>query len=238
MRKVLVIGFFAIGLTNTAWGDFEEERELRLDTRGIETLRIENRSGSIDIVGVSESNEIVVTALIQVPGRNDDKARKTIDNDLVLTLESHSDIAILNGYFEENGIFDFGDSGAVRLELRMPERMHLQVDDGSGSISVGGVRGDIVIDDGSGSIKMADVGGTIEITDGSGSISIQVAGGDVSIKDGSGSIEIQGVAGSVTIDDGSGSIDVSDVEKDLIIVDDGSGGLNFSNISGRVEKES
>jgi len=237
MRSVLIIGLFAISLANPAWGDYAEERELTLDTRGIDTLSVENHSGSIDIVGVPESNEIVVKAIIQVQGRNDEKARKKIANNLVLTLESGSDVAILKGYFEKSGIFNSTAGESVQLQIRMPERMHLDIDDGSGSIEVTGVHGDIVLDDGSGSVTLSDVGGNIAIDDGSGSISVHEVGGDISVRDGSGSIEIRGVAGSVTIDDGSGSIKVSDVEKDLIIVDDGSGGLSFSNIAGRVEAE-
>lgn len=229
---------FMASLANAAWADYEEVRELTLDTRGIDTLNIDNGSGSIDITGESGSGDIMVTATILVPGKNESKAQKKIENDLVLTLEQDSGRAVLKAYFEQGGLFNFGDSPSVQLEVRMPEGLHLEVDDGSGSIEVENVRGDIVLDDGSGSITMAEVGGNVEIEDGSGSISVRGVGGDISINDGSGSIKVRGVAGSVIVDDGSGSIDVSDVEEDLIIVEDGSGGLDFSNISGRVETES
>lgn len=237
MRSLLILTMFVASLADAALNGYEEERELTLDTRGIDMLSIDNGAGSIEITGVSGSNEIVVTATVRVPGNNDDKARKKIADDLVLTLEKDSDIAVLKAYFDEGGFLHFGDSPSVQLEVRMPEVMHLMVDDGSGSIDVNNVRGDIMLDDGSGSITMVDVGGEIEIEDGSGSISVTTVGGDISINDGSGSIKVRGVAGIVTVDDGSGSIDVSDVEKDLIIVDDGSGGLDFSNIAGRVETD-
>jgi hypothetical protein len=238
MRSVIVLTMFVAGLALAADDGYEEERELALDSRGIDMLNIDNGAGSMEITGVSGASEITVTATVLVPGRNDDKARKKIEDDLVLILEKKSDVAVLKAYFEEGGLLSFGDNASVSLVVNMPEGMHLEVDDGSGSIKISNVRGDVMLDDGSGSIDMVDVGGEVEIEDGSGSISVRTVGGDISINDGSGSIKVRGVAGTVTVDDGSGSIDVSDVEEDLIIVDDGSGGLDFSNIAGRVETDS
>lgn len=237
MRSLVIVTMFTASLAVAAEAGFEEERELKLDTRGIDMLSIDNGAGSIDIQGVSGSSEIIVMATILVPGRNDDKAIKRIEDDLELTLDKNSDIAVLKAYFEESGFFRFGDGPSVHLDVRMPEGMHLEIDDGSGSITVENVRGDVMLDDGSGSITMINVGGEIEIDDGSGSISVTTVGGNISINDGSGSIKVRDVTGTVTVDDGSGSIDVSDVAEDLIIVDDGSGGLDFSNIAGRVETD-
>ena len=236
MRSVLILTLFVASQAVAARADYEEVHELSLGTSGIEMLSVDNGAGSIDIRGESGTDEISVTATVLVPGKNEDKARKKIEDDLVLTLERDGDTAVLKGYFRHGGgFFNFGDSASVRLEIRMPESLHLTVDDGSGSIEIHGVHGNIVLDDGSGSLTMADVGGNIEIDDGSGSISVQDVGGDISINDGSGGIRVRGVAGSVIVDDGSGSIEVSDVEKDLTIVNDGSGGLDFSNIAGHVE---
>jgi len=239
MVKKLIQACIALGLASTAWADYEEIREFSLDTRGIDTLKIDAGAGSMDVKGVSGSNEIVVTATIQISGSDDERAREKIESDMMLSLEKDSDTAELKAWFESSGWnWGGGDSPRISLEVRMPEGLHLDVEDGSGSIEIENVRGDISIDDGSGSLSMKDVGGTVDIEDGSGSIKVSGVGGDVSINDGSGSITVRGVAGSVTVDDGSGSIDVSDIEEDLIIVDDGSGGLNFSNIGGRVQKDS
>ena len=237
MRRKLILALIAAIPAGAAWADYEEERELTLSTRGIDSLTIDAGAGSLDIAGVSDATEIRVIATIYVPGRDDDKAREKITSDMTLSLEKDSDTAELKAYFESGG-WGWGDSPSVSLEVELPEQLHLEVDDGSGKLSVRNVRGDVRIDDSSGSIDMRDVGGEVEIDDGSGSIALNGVGGNLSINDGSGSIKVRGVAGSVVVDDGSGSIDVSDVEEDLIIVDDGSGGLNFSNIGGRVEKES
>jgi len=237
MRSIIVMAMFTASLASGTANGYEEERDLNLSADGVGTLSIDAGAGGLDVSGVSGADEISVTATIYMPGRNDDKARKKIESDLVLTLDKQGNTAVLKAYFE-NKMFRFGDGPRVELVVQMPDGMNLAVDDGSGSIEVADISGDIQIEDGSGSITMANVGGEIEIDDGSGSITAEVVGGDISINDGSGGIRIQGVAGSVVIDDGSGGISVSDVEQDLIIVDDGSGGLNFSDIKGRVEKES
>lgn len=236
MRKTIIVAAFLLSASGIAVADYEEVRELSIDTRGLDMLNVDAGAGSLDIVGVSGSTEITVTATIHVPGRNDDRAREKIEEDMILSLEKDSDTAMLKANFD-NGAWSFGSSPSIALEVRVPEALHLVVDDGSGSVEVSNVRGDISMDDGSGSLEMSDVGGNVDIDDGSGSITVRNVGGDLTINDGSGGIDVRGVAGSVIVDDGSGSIDVSDVEEDLIIVDDGSGGVDYSNIGGRVEQD-
>lgn len=234
MRATIILTMFIASFAYANWGDFQEERNLELAAQGISGIEIESHAGSLEVTGRSSSDKISVMAIIDVPGHSDEQAKKLIANDLTLTLEQTGDKAILKGFFEE-GNWDWGDSPHVRLEVSIPDRFTLKVDDSSGSITVSDVFGDIDIDDGSGSITMDDVGGTIVIVDSSGSISVRNAGGSISIEDGSGSIKIRDVAGSVTIDDGSGSISVKNVEQDLIILSDGSGSVKYANIAGDVE---
>ena len=218
------------------FGEYEEIRDLSLDASAIGGLGIEAGAGSLEITGVAGLDEIEVTAIIQVPTSDDEKAEKAIESSLVLVLEQVGDRAVLKGYFNDIG-WHSNSSPSVRLEVRLPTHFDLEIVDGSGSIVVTNVAGDIEIDDDSGSIKMSGVGGDVRIDDGSGSISLVDVGANVNIRDGSGSITVRRVGGSVVVDDGSGSINVSEVEQDLIIEGDGSGGLNFSDIKGRVETD-
>jgi hypothetical protein len=235
MRTFLILGMFTASLASAAWRDYEETRDLTLDAAGIDSVVIEAGAGSLEVRGNADANAISVTALIQVPEK-EEKALKIIESDLVLTLERDGDSAVLNGYFESNG-WGWGDSPSIRLEVEVPDRVSLEVDDSSGSIIIRDVSGEIDIEDGSGSLQMSNVGGNVRIEDGSGSVSVEGVGGDISIDDGSGSITVKDVRGSVVVDDGSGSINVTDVDADLIIKEDGSGSLNFARIEGRVEKD-
>ena len=235
MRTILIFTMFSASLAYADWDYIRQERDLELDARNINSIEVESRAGSLEIDGHSGSDKISVIAIIQVSDKDEDKLDEIIADDLVFTLEKHGDKAILKGYFEESK-WVWSDSPSVRLEVSIPSRLGLKVDDSSGSIVVSDVSGDIEIDDSSGSIQMSDVGGSIEITDSSGSIKVSGVGENISIEDGSGSIKVRDVGGSVTIDDGSGSISVKNVEQDLIILSDGSGSVSYANIQGQVEE--
>lgn len=237
MRTLLILGMFAASYAQGAWSDYEEVRDLSLDARNAGGLVINAGAGSLDVEGVQAANEIQVKATIQVPGKNDEDAQEFIAAKLVLSLQRDGDMAVLIAYFEDSG-WAWNESPGVSLEVTVPQGIALNVDDGSGSLTIENVRGDIRVDDSSGSIKMSNVGGTVDIEDGSGSIKLDGVGGDISIEDGSGSIDVAEVTGSVIVDDGSGSITVHDVSQDLIIVDDGSGSINYKNVQGNVEDNS
>ena len=236
MRGFIVMAMFTASLAHADWvKDYEEVRDLDLSADGISQLMINAGAGSMDVTGVEGLDEIIVKATIVVPNEDEDDAVRMIQKRIRLSLEKSADRAELEASFE-SGFQIFGDGPYIALEVSVPPGMAVNIDDGSGSIDIVDVAGDISIDDGSGSIDIRNVA-QVTIDDGSGSINIINATGDVSIVDGSGSISVKHVAGSVTVDDGSGSISVSDIDNDLVIVDDGSGSLTFSDIRGKVDAD-
>lgn len=235
MRRLLMTVIAVFGLVQSAAADYEEVRELTVPAEGIGTLRIEAGAGSLSIRGSSSTDAIIVVAQIQVPGADENEAREIIADRMILELERSGSRGELTSTFE-GGFRFFGESPRINLDVRVPSSMTLDVEDGSGSIAVRDVSGDIAIDDGSGSIKMTDVGGALSITDGSGSLSVEGAGGDVRIADGSGSISVERAGGNVNVDDGSGSISVVDVAGDLLIPEAGSGSVTIRDVRGRVER--
>ncbi len=235
MRSFIVIAMFMASLAQAGWSDYEEVRKLNLDVDGISELSIKAGAGSMDVTGVSGLDKISVKATVVVPGADEDKALKVIEKNMTLTLDQQGSEAQLNAWFD-GGSMGFGSNAHIALEISVPQGLSVNIDDGSGSLDVIDVAGDVTIDDGSGSIDVKNVA-NLKIDDGSGSIDVDDASGDVSIVDGSGSISVNHVKGSVTIDDGSGSIRVSDVEKDVIIIDDGSGSLTITDVRGSVDQE-
>jgi len=229
------MAMFTVSLAHAGWTDYEEVRNLDLDAEGISQLTINAGAGSMDVTGVAGLDKINVKATIVVPGKDEDKAIRVIEKRIRLSLDRNAGKAELKAWFE-SGLMSFGSSPYIVLEISVPEGMALNIDDGSGSIDIVDLAGDITIDDGSGSIDIRNVA-DVRIDDGSGSIDLVGAAGNVSIVDGSGSISVKHVQGSVTIDDGSGSIEVTDIDSDLIIVDDGSGSLRFSDIRGTVDAD-
>jgi hypothetical protein len=111
-----------------------------------------------------------------------------------------------------------------------------EIEDGSGDLTIRGVRGDLRVTDGSGSLEIADVSGSVRIEDGSGGIDVRRVEGNVTIEDGSGSIDVRNVRRDVLVeDDGSGSIEVSDVGGNFTVREDGGGGISHHRVAGRVE---
>lgn len=123
-------------------------------------------------------------------------------------------------------------SGSARIE----DLASVEVVDGSGSLEISRIAGDVDVRDGSGSISIRDIGGDVRLVDGSGSVDIGDVRGSVLIADdGSGGIDIRGVKRNVIIDDhGSGGVEVSDIGGDFTVKQRGSGGIDYERVAGRV----
>ena len=79
MRVFLILGMFTASLTNAAWRDYEEVRNLTLDAGGVDRVEIEAGAGSLDVRGNPGAKKISVTALIQVPGKSDERLKKSLN---------------------------------------------------------------------------------------------------------------------------------------------------------------
>ena len=156
MRSVLILSMFSASLAFAGWGDFEETRELSLDAGGLASLAVNAGAGSLVIEGDRGADAVSVTAIIRVPTKNEDKAREIIAEHLVLSLVEKGDGAVLEAYFEEDG-WSWGDSPSIAVEVTVPQRFSLDVEDSSGSIQIHDVDGDLSLNDGSGSIKMSNM---------------------------------------------------------------------------------
>ncbi len=224
---------FLLLISTTAMADYTQSRDMVEDADGISSIDIDAGAGSLKVSGSSTVNTILVEAVIVVDGMSDKKAAKLVEERVRLEMVRDGDTIRLVSEIEDGG-WSWNQKMHIDLEVQVPDRMNLTVDDASGSLLVRDVLGDVAIDDGSGSIDVINVG-SLYVDDGSGSIDVRGVTGDVEIDDGSGGLDISEVGGSVRIDDGSGSIDVRSVVADLIIISDGSGGVNYSDIGGVVE---
>lgn len=217
---------FALVLTAafSASATATDRETLTLDSKGLTSLRINAEMGFLHIEGTDAGKQIEVVA--EHTG-DKDKHR--------LSLKKEGDTGVLISHIEGWSIGWVKDS-KIDLTVKVPAGLSLDIEDGSGEITLARVSGKTRIDDGSGSIAISNHQGDLRIHDGSGSIDIANVIGNVDIDDGSGSIEISKVDGHVTIDDGSGSIDIDTVSKGVTIEDEGSGGLRTRNINGGLEQ--
>ncbi len=256
MKKVAF--FCLLFLVAMAAASAAQSREtLTLAASGCRMLRIDCGAGSLKVVGEDNLDKIEVNAVLDVRGLAENELADFKKERVELKLAQTGDHAVLvakiESWFSLENLFG-GHDARIDLEIRLPRRLALAVEDGSGDIEIreidGGldledgsgailaahINGPVKIDDGSGDMRLSGLSGRVAISDGSGDIELKDGGGDVSVEDGSGEIGIYRIAGSVRIDDGSGDIVIDGVEKDVTIEEAGSGGLEIRNVKGRVRK--
>ncbi|MCK4557907.1 MAG: DUF4097 family beta strand repeat protein [Candidatus Aminicenantes bacterium] len=249
--KIIFLAVFF--LCATSLFAHREVKELSLSAQGIEKLEIDCGAGFLKVYGKEGLKEIRVEAEIVLDGKSEKSAEEFIQKYLDLSLEKRGSRAVLTSGFESyRSMFSFGNK-VVNLTVNMPKDMNLDVDDGSGSIRIEDIAGEVKVDDGSGSMEIMNIKGNLEVDDGSGEIDVEEINGNVSVDDGSGEISIEGVSGDVSVDDGSGSmiirniegsvtvrdgsgsITIDGVEKDVYIPSDGSGSVQVKNVKGKVK---
>jgi hypothetical protein len=251
--------FLLMLLTILASAQAAQSREtLTLAASGCQSLHIECGAGFLKVHGEEPLERIEVDAVLTVDGISEDELPRFKREYVKLTLEKSGERAVLTADigsgFSLAKLFGGGHNARIDLDVRLPRRMALVVDDGSGDCEIrdcdGGLRledgsgdtrlsrikGSVKVDDGSGNLYLSDIAGDLEIEDGSGDIHLKGAGGDVSVDDGSGEMELCDIAGSVKIEDGSGDIVIDGVQKDVTIVEAGSGGVEIRNVKGKVRK--
>jgi len=202
--------------TADARPDLQDTKQLELDAAQLTKLSIHAAAGSLIVRGAPDSNTIRITAEIWQSRANDDYK---------LTLTKDNKMALLVTEIESGGWFFFGNDDRIDLIVSVPAHLQLDIEDGSGSIEISDINGDVWIEDKSGSIELSKLGGALKIEDGSGSLTITNVLGDVKIDDGSGTISVRTTGGNVHIDDGSGSISIEDIAG-VVRVSDGSGGIS------------
>lgn len=102
-------------------------------------------------------------------------------------------------------LFQFG-LRSVNLDITVPTNCDVQLDNGSGKVSVQGTNGDIRLRTGSGGITAHNLQGQIALRTGSGGIEVSDLQGQVFAQTGSGGIKGHRLQGQIGLTTGSGGI--------------------------------
>ncbi len=94
----------------------------------------------------------------------------------------------------------------VRVQVRVPRSVHLDVNTGQGNIAIGSVEGNVFARTGHGGLTIAQVGGDADLGAGSGNIEVGRALGDIKANSGAGNITLRRVGGLVEVNVGAGDI--------------------------------
>ncbi len=216
----------------------------------IDIVTVNCGAGILEITGIPDIDSIRIVAEIETENMNPKDLPSFIRDNIHLELTQQGNTAVITSVVKQQAHSTI--ETRINLSMEIPLKTDVVVTDGSGSIQIRNIQGNVeihddsgeivlsdvvgpvVIDDGSGSIEVTDCRGPVVVKDGSGSISIDTIKGDVMITDGSGILTILHVAGSVTVTDDSGDIDISDVSGSVLINAAGTGELNLDRIKGKV----
>ncbi len=229
MRKTLFI-VVAVTLAATAgragmFGcDHTASRRVTAPVAGVTRVLVIGHAGSLHVTGHSGATEVVAS------GTACSSDKSALDEIQLRSERNGSELKIEAVIPNLNQIF-WNSSARLDFEVTLPDTMALEVRDGSGETKIDNA-GDLRVHDGSGTLTIRGVRGNAEVTDGSGTLEISDVSGDVRVTDGSGGMEIDRIGGNVVIDDGSGSIDVSNVQRNVTIEDDGSGSVDVHDVRG------
>lgn len=233
MRSKILFTVMLI-LCSTLAFSYDEVKHLSLSAVGIEQLEIQCGAGYLEVDGIEGLEKIEVRAEIVLKGLSEGQAQRYIKKYVKLSLEKRGNTAVLISKIRSSSSFFNWGEKKINLTVKVPKNIDLDVEDGSGSITIESIIGKLDIEDGSGSIDIEGITGSLEICDGSGSIGIENITGNIEIDDGSGTINVKSINGNIDIDDGSGEIEARDIAGEVLI-DDGSGSIDIRNADGDVE---
>ncbi len=161
----------------------EETFKKRIDTNGFTGMSVQNVNGSIDITSW-DKNEIEIIAYKKVYSNDPDRAKYLMDMLKVEIVEDGDRVNIQtilpktsrnrnDGFF--SWLFHGGNSGtSISYELRVPEKMDLDVRSTNGGLSIEGCSGQMTFATTNGKIKAEELSGSVKARSTNGSVYIQL----------------------------------------------------------------
>jgi hypothetical protein len=205
--------------------EHEATRSATLQAGNGARLQLEAGAGSLRITGRAGLTEVRVRARACA-------ATEALLGDLNVETRAGNGVIRIAARYPSSEGRDWNDGYAyLDLVVEVPAGMAAAIDDGSGSIVLEGL-GALDVEDGSGDLTLTDIRGDVRIDDGSGNLTVERVTGDVVIDDGSGDVELRDIRGDVTLEDGSGDLDAGDVTGTVRVIDDGSGSIRVTNVGG------
>lgn len=250
---VLLICLLAYQFSGSVSADdckYEKDIDLTLDLSGSELLAIAAGAGSLEITGVSGSDEAVIH------GRACTSKEDWLEESDISTSTGKRAEIMVELPQSSGSWFSMGNNYAqIHLVIEVPDDLPLDISDSSGGMYLKNIAS-TELKDSSGEIEIDNARGSISINDTSGDIEIDGVAGDVTIEsDSSGGIYGEDIEGAVLVErdssgdirftdvgedvvverDSSGSITVADVGGDFRVLKDGSGNIRSSNVKGETE---
>jgi Cu/Ag efflux protein CusF len=123
----------------------------------------------------------------------------------------------------------WGHGGSIRVELRVPRELNLDVNTGDGNVTAQPVSGSVRINTGDGNISANGIKGDIYMHSGDGHIEASELDGTLKVDTGDGHVTVGGRFDSLDVRTGDGNIDASAMSGSKIV-----GGWNLHSGDGRI----
>ncbi|MCI0688150.1 MAG: DUF4097 domain-containing protein [Sporichthyaceae bacterium] len=186
----------------------------------IDLVRIEGGSGQVSITTGSGSSTAIHT-LVEYRGERPTTPAHRVDNgDLVLSTDCGRNCSVNYRVTVPAGVSVTGRIGSGDIDLAGVAGV--EVESGSGTISVEGVRGSVRAEAGSGDVTARGITGNVELSTGSGTITVTEVSGTVTVDADSGDINARELTGNIEAHTGSGTIDVRLASPASVTADAGS----------------
>ena len=185
MRRNALLGLIFIAAPVLAdFCDHTAPRQAEVAAGGITRISIKAEAGSLKVTGLPS------LATIRARGTACASTEGLLDKTRLTATRNGNQLQIVTVTPNVNSSWR---SARLDLVVEVPSGISVDIDDGSGEIEVHGV-GALNVEDGSGALSIENVRGAVTIDDGSGDIELENIIGDVSIDDGSGSIDVDEIA--------------------------------------------
>ncbi len=197
MKKAPQILLTALLLTTQfvfARNEISFEQELNLSVSDSSTIIVDVGAGSLKLHGDDIDEIRVVAKIYSDDYSNLEKLRSSFEDKMQLTLGNRNSSTVILKALTKKKMFGWSNSNiTIDLDVTIPKGLKVEIDDGSGSMTISDINNSLKIDDGSGSITIKNIVGNVLIDDGSGSININNLQGKFHLEDdGSGSIRVNG----------------------------------------------
>ena len=214
VRLTVAMAIALIFVPLIALADTRIERQLDLEAGG--TFRIDTDSGSVSVVGSSESG----VAIVLTSSRDDLEER--------FDMEFTSSGQKAEVRVERKGrLFNWWNRGdSMHFEIRVPRQVEVYVDTSGGRIDLEGIEGKADLRTSGGGIGAEDVHGDLVADTSGGPIEISGVDGDVRADTSGGRISIADVSGKAIADTSGGGISMRDVGG-AIVADTSGGGIKI-----------
>ncbi len=161
--------------------------EKDISAEGVQKIIVDNVDGNIDI-RIHKRNEIAINAEKHVTANTMDDARdfsRRVDVDVY----REGDVLHIDTEFPHSKSRSIGEVG-VDYEIRVPQKMHVEIFDTNGDVTVQDINGDVDITTTNGDINVDNISGDVETTNANGSIDLLNIDGNVDAQSTNGDLYI------------------------------------------------